>query len=76
MNKSIKIAALALLSSTVAVAQTPLTTNNGSPVGDNQNSKTVGNTGPVLLEDIHLIYLEKECFLIEIVSHFYKKGNR
>ena len=55
MNKSIKIAALALLSSTVAVAQTPLTTNNGSPVGDNQNSKTIGQNGQVLLEDIHLI---------------------
>lgn len=32
-----------------------LTTNTGMPVGDNQNSKTVGNNGPVLLEDIHLI---------------------
>ncbi|RMZ59553.1 catalase [Chryseobacterium nematophagum] len=32
-----------------------LTTNTGTPVGDNQNSKTVGNNGPVLLEDIHLI---------------------
>ena len=32
-----------------------MTTNNGAPVGDNQNSKTVGEYGPVLLEDIHLI---------------------
>ncbi|MBQ0116496.1 MAG: catalase [Flavobacterium sp.] len=32
-----------------------LTTNTGTPVGDNQNSKTVGKDGPVLLEDIHLI---------------------
>jgi catalase len=32
-----------------------LTTNTGSPVGDNQNSKTAGNNGPVLLEDIHLM---------------------
>lgn len=32
-----------------------MTTNNGAPVGDNQNSKTVGANGPVLLEDIHLI---------------------
>lgn len=31
------------------------TTNTGAPVGDNQNSKTVGQNGPVLLEDIHLI---------------------
>ncbi|MFL0104470.1 catalase [Tenacibaculum maritimum] len=32
-----------------------LTTNGGAPVGDNQNSKTVGAYGAVLLEDIHLI---------------------
>ncbi len=32
-----------------------MTTNNGAPVGDNQNSKTVDMYGPVLLEDIHLI---------------------
>ena len=37
-----------------AGAQTQ-TTNTGAPVGDNQNSKTVGQNGPVLLEDIHLI---------------------
>ena len=37
-----------------AMAQTQ-TTNTGAPVGDNQNSKTVGQNGPVLLEDIHLI---------------------
>jgi len=32
-----------------------MTTNFGAPVGDNQNSKTAGEYGPVLLEDIHLI---------------------
>ncbi|MBA6314834.1 catalase [Cellulophaga baltica] len=32
-----------------------ITTNGGVPVGDNQNSKTVGEYGPVLLEDIFLI---------------------
>ncbi len=32
-----------------------ITTNGGVPIGDNQNSKTVGEYGPVLLEDIHLI---------------------
>ena len=32
-----------------------MTTNTGAPVGDNQNSKTVGQNGAVLLEDIHLI---------------------
>jgi catalase len=32
-----------------------LKTNSGAPVGDNQNSQTVGLNGPVLLQDIHLI---------------------
>src|SRR5882672_8949306 len=32
-----------------------LTTDNGAPVTDNQNSRTAGPTGPVLMEDHHLI---------------------
>lgn len=32
-----------------------LTTNQGAPVADNQNSKTAGQRGPTLLEDYHLI---------------------
>lgn len=32
-----------------------LTRDNGSPVGDNQNSQTAGPRGPVLLQDAHLI---------------------
>lgn len=32
-----------------------LTTNQGVPVTDNQNSITVGERGPVLLQDVHLI---------------------
>jgi len=32
-----------------------LTTNQGVPVTDNQNSLTVGQRGPVLLQDVHLI---------------------
>ncbi len=32
-----------------------LTTNQGAPVGDNQNSRTAGRRGPVVLEDYHLI---------------------
>lgn len=32
-----------------------MSTNTGAPVGDNQNSKTAGMYGPVLLEDLHLI---------------------
>lgn len=36
-------------------SEKPLTTNTGSPVGDNQHSQTVGSDGPVLLQDIHLL---------------------
>lgn len=52
-----KLLALSLsVMSGLAMAQTKqLTTNTGAPVGDNQNSKTVGQNGPVLLEDIHLV---------------------
>ena len=32
-----------------------LTTGNGNPVVDNQNSVTAGEYGPVLLQDFHLI---------------------
>jgi catalase len=32
-----------------------LTTENGAPVADNQNSSTAGPAGPVLIEDHHLI---------------------
>ncbi|WP_223067314.1 catalase [Paenibacillus caui] len=32
-----------------------LTTNQGAPVGDNQNSRTAGRSGPTLLEDYHLL---------------------
>ncbi|MCK9857935.1 catalase [Paenibacillus sp. ATY16] len=38
-----------------------LTTNQGTPVGDNQNSRTAGQRGPTLLEDYHLI---------EKIAHF------
>ncbi|NIK71120.1 catalase [Paenibacillus sp. BK720] len=38
-----------------------LTTNQGTPVGDNQNSRTAGQRGPALLEDYHLI---------EKIAHF------
>ena len=33
----------------------PLTQDNGRPVGDNQNSRTAGENGPILLDDFHLI---------------------
>ncbi len=32
-----------------------ITQDNGAPVGDNQNSITAGDTGSVLLQDVHLI---------------------
>ena len=34
---------------------TVLTTSNGDPVDDNQNSITAGEYGPILLQDFHLI---------------------
>ena len=30
-----------------------LTTNQGVPISDNQNSLTVGERGPALLQDVH-----------------------
>src|SRR4030088_2684721 len=32
-----------------------LTNDTGAPVGDNQNSQTAGPSGPVVLQDSHLI---------------------
>lgn len=55
MNKRILLIAGGLLLAAGVNAQQHLTTNTGAPVGDNQNSKTVGQNGQVLLEDIHLI---------------------
>lgn len=43
-----------LLASTTLHA-TPLTRDNGAPVGDNQHSQTAGASGPVLLQDVQLI---------------------
>ncbi len=60
-GKSRFVLSLLLLSLSLSVvqAQSPqkktLSTNTGAPVGDNQNSKTAGENGPVLLEDIHLV---------------------
>src|ERR1700720_2646654 len=44
-----------LLSTTALAAPAPMTQDSGAPVGDNENSKTAGADGPVLLEDFHLI---------------------
>eukprot|EP01120_Amphizonella_sp_Union-15-10_P013062 TRINITY_DN599_c0_g1_i1.p1 TRINITY_DN599_c0_g1~~TRINITY_DN599_c0_g1_i1.p1 ORF type:complete len:298 (+),score=49.00 TRINITY_DN599_c0_g1_i1:50-943(+) len=32
-----------------------LTSANGAPVSDNQNSLTIGTNGPILLQDVHLL---------------------
>ena len=32
-----------------------LTTGHGQPVGDDQNSMTAGSSGPVLMQDVHLL---------------------
>ncbi|MFB4391012.1 MULTISPECIES: catalase KatB [unclassified Pseudomonas] len=45
--------ATSLLSGTAYA--TPLTRDNGAPVGDNQNSQTAGPNGSVLLQDVQLI---------------------
>jgi catalase len=47
------VATCVALSSSSYAAQ--LTRDNGSPVGDNQNSQTAGPVGPVLLQDSQLI---------------------
>nr|WP_279608504.1 catalase [Burkholderia gladioli] len=46
--------AVGLMMSSMAFAAN-LTRDNGSPVGDNQNSQTAGPSGPVVLQDSHLI---------------------
>lgn len=47
---------VSILATSVALAVEPvLTRSAGSPVGNNQNSLTAGSTGPVLLQDHHLI---------------------
>src|SRR5690606_36238734 len=53
MSKTFMMSSLHL--STALATGQQLTTNTGAPVGDNQNSKTIGNSVQVLLEDMHLI---------------------
>jgi catalase len=54
MEKKVNVLMSLLFLGTAGFSQN-LTTNAGAPVGNNQNSVTVGNQGPVLLEDIHLV---------------------
>ncbi len=49
-----KVFITGLMLSSLATSTT-LTKETGAPVGDNQNSKTAGEMGGVLLEDAHLI---------------------
>src|SRR5258708_12730878 len=55
MKRRLLVPILSLVTGLAMAQQKQLTTNTGAPVGDNQDSKTVGQNGPVLLEDIHLV---------------------
>jgi len=48
------IAIITTASATTAYAE-QMTRDSGAPIGDNENSQTAGETGPVLLQDSHLI---------------------
>lgn len=52
---SMLAATLAFSPATSAQSPQSLTRDNGAPVGDNQNSQTAGEDGPVLLQDVHLV---------------------
>src|SRR5674536_374353 len=61
-NRPGKVGGVPLLQRFLGLQLTPnlmndehLTTNQGVPVTDNQSSLTVGERGPVLLQDVHLI---------------------
>jgi len=48
-------AAMFLMSQAQPSFADQLTRDSGAPIGDNQNSQTVGEDGPVVLQDAHLI---------------------
>lgn len=54
-HKTLSLALALSLTSSMTFAKDILTRENGTPVGDNQNSQTTGEFGPVLLQDSHLI---------------------
>ena len=55
-SRRVKVLGVLTLSAFSVSAQgNPLTRDNGAVVGDNQNSQTAGASGPVLLQDVHLI---------------------
>jgi catalase len=53
--KTLVLKSLVLASLSMPVFAETLTRDTGAPVGDNQNSQTAGTTGPVVLQDSHLI---------------------
>jgi catalase len=55
MRTIIALGLVGLLAGSAAAQTVPMTRDTGAPVGDNQNSKTAGPEGPVLLEDMNLI---------------------
>ncbi len=55
ISKMINRLAVASILLTPSIYADTLTRETGAPVGDNQNSKTAGPNGGVLLEDAHLI---------------------
>lgn len=57
MVKRLKMIAAALLVAAPALAQqpAPVTEDGGQPVGNNQNSRTAGPSGSVLLDNFHLL---------------------
>ncbi len=61
MKKQVKFLSVALLSAISCMASagdrngSTLTEDGGQPVGDNQNSRTAGVSGSVLLDNFHLI---------------------
>src|SRR6202022_3442759 len=52
--KTTAIAVMGIASLQFAYA-VDMTRDNGSPVGDNENSQTAGEEGPVVLQDSHLV---------------------
>ncbi|MGF1727136.1 catalase [Photobacterium nomapromontoriensis] len=51
-KKTLLVTSLAI---TLSAQASIITRDNGAPIGDNQNSMTAGETGSVLLQDVHLI---------------------
>lgn len=54
-SSHILIAMSLALSGSMSAAEPVLTRSSGAPVGNNQDSLTAGASGPVLLQDFHLI---------------------